>query len=114
MAIEKIFAHISCSSLEHSKQWYTALFGRPADAEQMQHLVEWHHGSNAGIQLFENAPAAGKNTVTFIVSALREEHERLTSAGLRPNSIENGEQVSLVRLNDPDGNLVVLAQPGCV
>ena len=112
MAIEKIFAHVSCSDLGRSKQWYAKLFGRAADAEPMQHLAEWHHGNNAGMQLFEDSSASGKSTLTLIVSALREEHQRLTSSGLQPAAIESGDQVSLIRLNDPDGNLVVLAQRG--
>lgn len=112
MAIEKIFAHVSCSDLGHSKQWYATLFGRAPDAEPMQHLAEWHHDGDAGMQLFEDQSAAGKSTLTLIVSALREEHERLTSGGLRPGAIESGEKVSLFRLKDSDGNLVVLAQPG--
>jgi hypothetical protein len=112
MAIEKIFAHVSCSNLENSKQWYAKLFGRAADAEPMQHLAEWHHGDSAGMQLFEDASAAGKSTVTLIVSGLREEHQRLNSGGLQPPDIESGEKVSVLRLRDPDGNLVVLAQPG--
>jgi hypothetical protein len=77
MPIQKVFAHVSCSNLEQSKQWYATLFGRPPDAEPMQHLAEWHHGDNAGMQLFENASASGKSTLTLIVSALREEHRRL-------------------------------------
>ena len=114
MAIEKIFAHISCSDLERSKQWYAKLFGRAADAEPMQHLAEWHHGSDAGMQLFENKASAGKSTLTLIVNALREEHERLMSRGLNPAAVEAGQKISLLRMSDPDGNLVVLAQPARV
>jgi hypothetical protein len=80
----------------------------------MQHLCEWHHGGSAGMQLFENASAAGKSTLTLIVSGLRDEYHRLDSRGLHPSPIESGDQVSLIRLHDPDGNLVVLAQPGKV
>ncbi|HEY2038150.1 MAG TPA: VOC family protein [Edaphobacter sp.] len=112
MAIEKIFAHVSCINLERSKQWYAQLFGRAADAEPMQQLAEWHHGSNAGMQLFEDAKSAGKSTLTLIVGALGEEHKRLQALGLNAGAIESGDTVSVLRMNDPDGNLVVLAQPG--
>jgi hypothetical protein len=114
MAIEKIFAHVSCSDLDQSKQWYAKLFDRAPDAEPMQHLAEWHHGDDAGMQLFMNKISAGKSTLTLIVSALKEEHRRLTEGGLHPQALEEGDQVSLFRMNDPDGNLVVLAQPGRV
>jgi catechol 2,3-dioxygenase-like lactoylglutathione lyase family enzyme len=112
MAIEKIYAHVSCSDLDQSKQWYEALFDRAPDAEPMQHLAEWHHNDDAGMQLFTNKAAAGKSTLTLIVSALNQEHQRLTARGLRPQALEDGEKISLFRLNDPDGNLVVLAQSG--
>jgi hypothetical protein len=78
----------------------------------MQHLAEWHHGDSAGVQLFEDKAKAGKSTLTLIVSGLQGEHERLTEIGLKPGPIESGDTVSVVRLNDLDGNLVVLAQPG--
>jgi hypothetical protein len=114
MAIEKIFAHVSCLNMDRSKQWYAKLFGRAADAEPMARLAEWHHGSDAGMQLFEDKTSAGKSTLTLIVKGLAEEHERLTSRGLSPGAVEGGEKISILRMNDPDGNLVVLAQPGRV
>jgi hypothetical protein len=78
----------------------------------MNGLAEWHHDDNAGLQVFENAPNAGKGTLTLIVSDLRNEHSRLIAAGLEPSAIEPADTTSLVRLRDPDQNLVVLAQPG--
>jgi hypothetical protein len=112
MAIEKIFAHVSCINLERSKQWYAQLFGRVPDAEPMQHLAEWHHGRDAGMQLFEDETWAGQSTLTLTVNGLREEYRRLTSLGLDAGDIESGDKVSILRMNDPDGNMVVLAQPG--
>ena len=114
MAIEKTFAHVSCLNLDRSKQWYAKLFDRAADAEPMAHLAEWHHGRDTGMQLFEDEASAGKSTLTLIVNALAEEHERLTSRGLSPGAVEGGEKISILRMKDPDGNLVVLAQPGRV
>jgi hypothetical protein len=52
MAIEKIFAHVSCSDCRTSAEWYAKLFARPADAQPMQGLAEWHHGTQAGMQLY--------------------------------------------------------------
>jgi hypothetical protein len=112
MAIEKVFAHVSCSDLERSKAWYSILFGRKPDAEPMQHLAEWHHGQCAGMQLFGDTSKAGKSTVTLMVTGLRDEYQRLAAGDLHPGDVESGDQVSLVRLRDPDDNVVVLAQPG--
>ncbi len=112
MTIAKIYAHLSCSELERSTIWFEKLFGRPPDARQMAGLVEWHHGTYAGLQVWQDAANAGRGTVTFIVTGLPDEHARLVSAGLEPGKLEPGDKVSLFRLRDPDQNLVVLAQAG--
>lgn len=112
MTLQKVFAHISCSDLSASTAWYGHLFGRIADATPMEGLAEWHHGEVAGLQLFEDAGKAGQQTLTLIVTDLRGEHARLTNADLSPGAIEPADSTSLVRLADPDGSLVVLAQPG--
>ncbi len=114
MTIEKVYAHLSCTDLNRSKDWFENLFGRTPDASPMGGLVEWHHRDNAGFQLFEDAANAGRGTMTLIVGDLKGEHSRLTACGLTPPDIESADTVSLIRLRDPDGNLVVLAQPGPV
>ncbi len=112
MAIDKIYAQLSCTDLSASVEWYEKLFGRAPNAQPMEGLVEWHHHDSAGLQLFENAKASGFGTITLIVDGLRDEHARLEKAGLAPGVIEPSTSTSLVRLHDLDGNLVVLAQPG--
>lgn len=112
MPIEKVYAQLSCSDLERSVVWFEHLFQRKPDARPMDGLAEWHHEAHAGLQVFEDAGNAGKGTLTLIVSDLRNEHSRLTAAGLDPSAIEPADTTSLVRLRDPDRNLVVLAQPG--
>ena len=112
MALHKIYAHISCSDLERSRAWFEKLFGRAPDGSPMKGLVEWHHGDSAGFQLFEQPEKAGGHTLTLGVTALRDEHARVSGSGLAPGPVESADKVSVVRLQDPDGNLVVLAQPG--
>jgi hypothetical protein len=76
----------------------------------MKGLAEWHHGDLAGFQLFENARHAGHGTLTLVVDDIEGEHRRLLEAELKPGDVEPG-KFKLIRLNDPDGNLVVLTQP---
>src|SRR5215813_13650683 len=102
MAIQKIFAHLSCADLSKSIAWFQILFGREPDATPMEHLAEWHHGDGAGFQLFENPAHAGKGTLTLIVSRLEDERERIIA--LRPGEIERADYVDLMRLSDPDSN----------
>jgi len=112
MPIEKIYAHLSCSDLESSIKWFGTLFGRAPDARPMDGLAEWHHGEGAGLQLFEEEANAGHATLTLIVSGIEDEHARLKDGDLDPGPLERGDKFTLLRLRDPDGNLVVLAQAG--
>lgn len=114
MAIESIYAQIPCSDLARSTIWYGRLFGRAPDARPMKGLAEWHHGHDSGLQLFENPANAGHGTLTLIVSGVEDEHARLTQAELDAGELEPADSVSLIRLRDPDGNLVVLAEPARV
>ena len=111
MALDKVYAHLSCTDLNRSTDWFGKLFGRPPDARPMDGLVEWHHGNSAGFQVFAEPSNAGHGTLTLIVTGLRDEHARLLGAGLEPGDLEPADTASLVRLRDPDGNLVVFAQP---
>ena len=112
MPIEKLYAHLSCTDLKRSTEWFSRLFGRPPDSNPMKGLVEWHFHKTAGLQLFKDAANAGHGTLTLIVEQLTEEHTRLERCNLAPQKIEHGDVVSIFRLRDPDDNLVVLAQPG--
>jgi catechol 2,3-dioxygenase-like lactoylglutathione lyase family enzyme len=112
MRLDAIYAQLSCRDLERSITWFSTLFGREPSARPMVGLAEWHHGRNAGFQLFEDDRHAGRGTLTLIVAAVREEQVRLTDAGLSPGAVEVADYTTIARLRDPDGNLVVLAQPG--
>lgn len=110
MIIDRIFGHLPCRSLDASIGWFETLFDRAPDARPMDGLAEWHHGAG-GLQLFEDPPKAGMGTLTLIVQDIAAEHARLTAAGHQPEEIAEGNYVRLAKLADPDGNLVVLAQP---
>ena len=55
-------------------------FGRVPDARQMAGSVEWHHGADAGVQLWQDAANAGHGTLTLIVTEIVEEQARLLGA----------------------------------
>ena len=111
MAIERIFAHLSCRDLDRSIGWFQHLYGRPPDTRPMAGLAEWHHGPSGGMQLFEDAANAGHGTLTLIVTGIDDEHRRLAGLALEVGALERGEGISLIRMHDPDDNLVVLAEP---
>jgi len=109
MAIQTIFAHVSCSDLKTSEAWYAKLFGKSATRHPMERLAEWQLTESAELQLYEDKPHAGHSTLTLGVMPLGEERKRLAEAGLDPGPIETASHFYLLRMRDPDGNLVVLA-----
>ncbi len=111
MVLTTIVAQLSCSELERSTDWFATIFDRNPDARPMQGLAEWHHGPSAGFQLYQNPADAGHGTLTLIVRDVRAEHARLSFDGIRPGNIETADYMMILRLRDPDRNLVVLAQP---
>ncbi len=111
MVLTAIFAQLNCTDLERSTEWFATIFDRNPDARPMQGLAEWHHGSGAGFQLYLNPVEAGHGTLTLIVRDVRVEHARLSFEGIRPGNVESADYTTILRLHDPDRNLVVLAQP---
>jgi catechol 2,3-dioxygenase-like lactoylglutathione lyase family enzyme len=109
MSIQTIFAHVSCTDLERSVAWYQKLFGRPPIRRPMPGLAEWQFTDSAEVQLFEDAAHAGHSTLTLGALPLELERNRLAHSGLNPGPIENADNFFIVRLRDPDENLVVFA-----
>ncbi|TPI18137.1 MULTISPECIES: VOC family protein [unclassified Mesorhizobium] len=109
MGIETIFAHVSCSNLEASVKWYQKLFGKAPARRPMAGLVEWQFTDSAEVQLFEDKDKAGTSTLTIGVLPLEPERKRLTDAGLNPGPVEDAKDFYIMRMRDPDNNLVVLA-----
>ena len=109
MGIETIFANLSCTSLEASLPWYEKLFGKPPTRRPMAGLAEWQFTKSAEVQLHQNPANAGKSTLTIGVMPIEPEHQRLAQLGLAPGPIEAADDFFIVRIRDPDGNLVVLA-----
>ena len=109
MSIETIFANVSCSDLEKSAAWYERLFGKPPTRRPMPGLAEWQLTPSAEMQLYEAKEHAGHSTLTLGVMPIDPERDRLEAAGLEPGPVEAADDFFIVRLRDPDGNLVVLA-----
>jgi hypothetical protein len=109
MPIATIFAQVSCSDLEASVAWYEKLFGKPPLRRPMAGLAEWQFTESAEVQLFEAKEHAGHSTLTLGVLPLQPERDRLVQAGLDPGPIEQAKDYFILRLRDPDQNLVVFA-----
>ena len=109
MGIETIFANVSCSDLAISEVWYGKLFGKPPVRRPMPGLAEWNFSDSAEVQLFESPEHAGHNTLTIRVESLEDELKRLNSQGIVVGRIEQADSLSIMRVRDPDNNLIVFA-----
>jgi hypothetical protein len=109
MGIETVFAHVSCSDIEKSRAWYEKLFGKPPIRRPMPGLVEWQFTESAEFQLYEQKEHAGHCTLTLGVLPLEPEYKRLQNAGLQPGAIEETKDFLIMRMRDPDQNLIVFA-----
>jgi hypothetical protein len=61
------------------------------------------------VQLFEEKQHAGASTLTLGVLPMQPERTRLIAAGLDPGPIEKTHDFFIMRMRDPDGNLIVFA-----
>lgn len=111
MPLQKIFAQLNCTDMERSTVWFTRLFGRSPDENPMAGLNEWHHADNAGFQLVENENDAGHGCMTLIVGDIVSELERLHDVGIETDETSTGDFATIAQMRDPDGNIIVLAEP---
>jgi hypothetical protein len=109
MGIATVFANVSCRDLETSVGWYEKLFGFPPTRRPMARLAEWHFTDSAEVQLYETKEHAGHSTLTLGVLPLEPERARLVAAGIACGPIERADHFYIMRIRDPDQNLVVLA-----
>ncbi|MFY9917896.1 MAG: VOC family protein [Mycobacterium sp.] len=71
MSITHVLAVVPVSDIDRSKQWYTSLFGRPADNNPMPSLVEWQVLPGAWVQANKGVRTStvsdpDGNTIAFI------------------------------------------------
>lgn len=75
----------------------------------MPGLAEWQFSDSAEIQLCEEKQHAGHAALTIGTLPLESERKRLLKAGSTPEAIEESKRYLIIRIRDPDGNLIVFA-----
>jgi catechol 2,3-dioxygenase-like lactoylglutathione lyase family enzyme len=109
--ITDLFAGVPVTDLDASIDWYTRLFGRPPD-RRVGHEMLWEMDEHAWLFIEPNAPQAGAGRITLAVNGLDAILERVAAEGIEHEPIEtysNG--VRHVKIPDPDGNAIALAEP---
>lgn len=110
----QVLAQLAVSDVEAARQWYAQLFDGPPDARPMAGLLEWRVTGGAGVQVWRDPERAGRSAAVLGVGAAHQLDalaERLEAAGLAHDGVEPGGGARLLRLVDPDGNLVVVTGP---
>jgi catechol 2,3-dioxygenase-like lactoylglutathione lyase family enzyme len=110
-AITDLFAGVPVSDLDVSIDWYTRFFGRPPDRRVGEEIL-WEIEEHAWLFIEPNAGQAGAGWITLAVAELDALLERLAAQRIEHEPIEtysNG--VRHVKVPDPDGNAIALAEP---
>jgi catechol 2,3-dioxygenase-like lactoylglutathione lyase family enzyme len=109
-AITHLIAGVPVSDLDASIDWYTRFFGRPPDMRAGDEIL-WDVDEHATLFIEPNAPHAGAGRVTFIVAGLDAFLERLAAQRIETEPIETySNSVRHVKVPDPDGNAIALAE----
>lgn len=114
MEFSRVLAQAAVTDVEVAERWYTALLDGPPTARPMDGLLEWHLTPTAGVQVWCDAERAGRSCVVLGVAGagvLDALATRLATAGTAHGGVEPGGGARLLRLTDPDGNLVVVTGP---
>lgn len=111
MAVTNALAGIAVSRLAHAIAWYRRLLDRLPDTQPMEGLAEWAFPEGGWIQIFEDEARAGRSSVTLVEDDLDGRLGDLARKGIAVETTSSSEQVKVAIVRDPDGNLVVFAQP---
>jgi len=111
MQIRKVLAGVAVRDLDQAKRWYETFFARPADAEPMAGLAEWHTPGGV-MQLVADDQRAGGSLVTVWVPDARRALTDLVARGGPEVELDEGssDTVMFAGLVDPDGNAVTVVQ----
>ncbi|MGY1807490.1 VOC family protein [Blastococcus sp. SYSU D00669] len=108
MDFTSVLAQATVSDAPRAEAWYSALFGRGPDTRPMDGLVEWHVGGGRGVQVWVDPVRAGRSTVVLGTDDVDGVTSRLGAAGIAQDGPEPAGAGHVLRLQDPDGNTVVV------
>ncbi|KKB76740.1 hypothetical protein VW35_16590 [Devosia soli] len=111
MAVQGVYAGMVVADLDRARAWYQKLIGRAVDDKPIPGMVQWRDIGGAGLQLWEDAQAAGKSMMTIVTPDLATEIERLAGQGIEAVNLASGSFGKVAQVFDPDGNRVALAEP---
>ena len=111
MKIDYLYAAVFVKDIPSSQAFYARILGRAPDDKPMETLVQWRGFNNAGIQLFEDPAKSGKGIMTIVVADVEKIRSSLDEMGIALAETQHGDFGRIARLTDPDGNVIVFAEP---
>lgn len=111
MDIDGLFAALCVTDIDASAAFYAKVLGREPDDRPMETLVQWRGFGGAGIQLVRDTGRAGRSLMTVVVSDIDGARAALAAAGVELGDTRQGDFGRIAQLEDPDGNVVTLAEP---
>lgn len=110
MQVTNALAGIAAKDSPRTARWYSQLLGEPSHLP-MPGVFEWKLPRGGVLQVFEDPPRAGYASVTLSVDDLQQTVLDLKELGIEILEQTDSADVSTARVEDPDGNRVVFAQP---
>lgn len=110
MAIKSVLAGIGVTDSSAANKWYEQLLNRPADANPMPGLAEWHLIETGWLQVFEDKKRAGSTWVTLEVESLDDQLAELKTKGITILRQFSTGHVNIATITDPDGNEINFVQ----
>ncbi|MCC6919830.1 MAG: VOC family protein [Alphaproteobacteria bacterium] len=111
MDIMGLFAAVYVTDLDRSLAWYAKIVGRDADHRPMPTLAQWVGVAGAGLQLFLDPAKAGRGRMTLVTPDVDKAKAELARNGVAAGETFRGDFGAIAEVEDPDGNLVTLAEP---
>ena len=109
MGISTIFANVSCRDWRQASRGTRNCLAARRVGIRCRALRSGISPTVRRVQLYEQREHAGHSTLTLGVLPLEPERGRLVDAGLDPGPIEEADDYFIMRIRDPDQNLVVFA-----
>ncbi|GAA1940128.1 VOC family protein [Brevibacterium antiquum] len=104
-----LMASITVNDQDQAHGWYSTVFERDPDVAPMPGLLEWHFGSEFGLQIWTEPKRAGYSTAVIRESDLDALADRLSAAGIDHGGLQPGGGQRILQIADPDGNRIVFS-----
>lgn len=109
MTMDVLFAGVPVREFTGSLEWYTRLFGRPADVVAHEHEVMWRVTDTGWLYIVHEPERAGRSLVAISVRNLEAAVADIDGRGLQCGPIlPEGDAGRKSTISDPDGNLIAL------